>query len=445
MKDINLDILENAEDEIINELEPFSSDSDSTRKRVLSMSEKKYNDMKRNAENNKSIEVSGVEKYRRPAWYKPLCAAAAVMLLIGGTSTALLLNKNANPGESDSSSDISDVQEETTTPTEAVTEAESDGLPTEEEMKAVFEEYMNVYMETKQFRYAEDEEPDTDSIDFWFFTDMYRADDDEYINSDPDLKKENGKLYERKTLYKLSNTRFRTINELKEYYGQYFLDVNNRLYLDDHSSEYQPGDTITDENVHFGVAEYNGALYGIINTRSFENYDFFNNILCDKAYNVTEKSFTWVRTVKMDQGTNLDSENGDIAYSAFMDVEKDADGRWKINNTILGYNTYDENTDYYTSEDEYMQMQPFIPLNSGIRSHDAQIAAYNYVNDNYAEDNYFNYGWKLTDTLPDEYEHITDDFINDNNWFQYTTWNNNGDRLDVYVDCNNTVFALHKS
>lgn len=439
MKDINLDMLENAEDEIIDELEHFSSDSDSTRKRVFSMSEKKYNDMKRKAEITTPVEVSGVETYRRPVWYKPLCAAAALVLLIGGTGTVALINRNSHTVPSDQSSDPQSETAAVTDTTEPFIDAVSDGIPTEEEMKALFEEYIPVYMETKTIRYSESENPDTDSIDFWFYDDSYPADT---INDDPDLKSENGSVYRHQTFYKLNDSRFSSIDELKEYYGQYLLDPDKLLWISDRSSEYQPGDTITDENIHFGIAEYNGALYGITSTRSYENYDFFSNILSDKSYNVTDKSFTWVRTVKMDQGTNLDSGSCDIAFSVQMNMEKDTDGRWKINNAILGSVPYDEATDYDSLYDQDNQLHPFIPINSGISEYDAHIAAYNYVLDNYP-DMYTGWEcWELTDTLPEEYEHITDNYANDNNWFKYRSCNSDGTQIEVYVDRNNTVFAV---
>ena len=53
MKDIDLRILENAEDDIVEELVPFSPDEDQVMKRVLAMSEKKYKDLIRHQDKEK--------------------------------------------------------------------------------------------------------------------------------------------------------------------------------------------------------------------------------------------------------------------------------------------------------------------------------------------------------------------------------------------------------
>ncbi|MBR4627848.1 MAG: hypothetical protein IKO47_09145 [Ruminococcus sp.] len=104
MKKIDLGILDNADDDIIEKLPPFSSDEE-TRKRVLSMSEKKFDELM-NEKNKGNVSeyaesVSGVEKYRRPVWHKALGVAAAVALIAGGIGTAAVI-KNKSPKSSDS-------------------------------------------------------------------------------------------------------------------------------------------------------------------------------------------------------------------------------------------------------------------------------------------------------------------------------------------------------
>ena len=107
MKDIDLRILENAEDDIVEELVPFSPDEDQVMKRVLAMSEKKYKDLIRHQDKEKEQDnrkgtikssetvVEGVEVYHRPAWYKPLCAAAAFILIAGGLGTGFAFSRKA--------------------------------------------------------------------------------------------------------------------------------------------------------------------------------------------------------------------------------------------------------------------------------------------------------------------------------------------------------------
>ena len=104
MKKIDLGILDNADDDIIEKLPPFSSDEE-TRKRVLSMSEKKFDELMKEKNNGTETEyaesVSGVEKYRRPVWHKALGVAAAIALIAGGVGTAAALKHNS-PKSSDS-------------------------------------------------------------------------------------------------------------------------------------------------------------------------------------------------------------------------------------------------------------------------------------------------------------------------------------------------------
>ncbi|NLG04129.1 MAG: hypothetical protein GX567_09925, partial [Clostridia bacterium] len=81
MKKFDLGILDNADDDVIEKLPPYSSDEE-TRKSVLAMSEKKFDELmneKKDEKNNKySVSVSGVEKYRKPVWHRVLSTAAAV-------------------------------------------------------------------------------------------------------------------------------------------------------------------------------------------------------------------------------------------------------------------------------------------------------------------------------------------------------------------------------
>ena len=76
-------------DDVFNDIDSKTADRlskeypvlrDEQKERLYAMSKRKF-DIKN--ENN-SIDVSGVEKYRRPAWYKGVSIAAAAVLLIGG-------------------------------------------------------------------------------------------------------------------------------------------------------------------------------------------------------------------------------------------------------------------------------------------------------------------------------------------------------------------------
>ena len=75
MKDLKLDILNRADDDIIDSLVPFSSDDKKTKKRILAMSEKKLAELQRGSESETNeISVRGVEQYRRPVCLHPPAA-----------------------------------------------------------------------------------------------------------------------------------------------------------------------------------------------------------------------------------------------------------------------------------------------------------------------------------------------------------------------------------
>ena len=117
MKKFDLGILDNADDDVIEKLPHYSSDEE-TRKRVLAMSEKKFDELmneKKDEKNNKySVSVSGVEKYRKPVWHRVLSTAAAVAVIAGGLGTAALLNnKNKKPPEDITASE-SEIENTTT-------------------------------------------------------------------------------------------------------------------------------------------------------------------------------------------------------------------------------------------------------------------------------------------------------------------------------------------
>ena len=446
MKDLKLDVLENAEDEIINDMETFSSDSESVRKRVFSMSEKKYNDMVNNKNNtNNNIEVSGVEKYRRPVWYKPLCAAAAVAVILGGGGTAFMMNRSGNSIPDDSSSDSSNVQQVTEEVTaeavtaEPVTDAVSENVPTEDEMRALFEEYAPVYFDAYTFGFAESTDRESEPITYWGCLgagDIFDVPDEDA----EDYMSEDGKVYFREKFYKMNDPRFSTINDMKEYYGRYFLFPDREIYFNDKASDYQPGDKLP-EDVSFGIVEYNGALYTSRKARPEYSVDISKNILCDKPYNVTDKSFTWVRTVKVDQGTNVNADFGDLAYNLELRMEKDADGQWKLNNLYQNYDIYDETVDYTTAYDEECMKFPFIPLNSGIDFVKAHDAALCFLEDYYPENIYGDSCWQLVSELPDDSKIIVDNFENDNNWLEFSYMDDEVGSIALYVDKDNRVIA----
>ncbi|MBP5378163.1 MAG: hypothetical protein J6Y64_01315, partial [Ruminococcus sp.] len=88
MKEINeFDILENTEQSVIDRLsEEFPPDDAEEKEKVFRMSEEKFNKANSTYTETDEQVVSGVEVYRKPVWKKCLSAAAAAVILIGGTA-----------------------------------------------------------------------------------------------------------------------------------------------------------------------------------------------------------------------------------------------------------------------------------------------------------------------------------------------------------------------
>lgn len=102
-------------DRITEKYPPLSSDD---KERLYAMSEKKYNRAKN--ENTKNyIEVSGVERYRKPVWQKVISAVAAAVVVLGGIGGGAALIRRNNDAdimknESSQLAEIEDVAQQLT-------------------------------------------------------------------------------------------------------------------------------------------------------------------------------------------------------------------------------------------------------------------------------------------------------------------------------------------
>jgi hypothetical protein len=375
MKKNDLDILKNADDDIIEELVPFTNDNEKTKKRVFEMSEKKYNSKMekagRSTGNSNDTMTFGVEKYSRPKWYKPLCTAAAIVVLLGGAGTVAFMNNNFSAGRGQSTQVEERVVSEE--PTEAVTEeateaaTEVSAVLSEEEMKALFEEYSAVYDGYIQVNFPENFAPDAETLSFWTYGETYADINSDYYSS-IGAKIEGENVYFPKKYTKLNKEHYGSISELKEYLGQYMTAGNEILsYVDkiEDYSNYNDGDTITaspDETAPV-VIEYNGALY----TEKFEtsHYDDSNNlpeVISNRSYEVSEDSFEWERIQKrtIDAHTYVDAEN----YT----FRKCDDGRWRISKVRFLSSEYDDNIDYINREKSLLDEKGKLPNYSTIEN-----------------------------------------------------------------------------
>lgn len=83
-------------DDVFNDIDSKTADrlskeypvlDDERKERLYAMSKRKF-DIK-NVNDNNGIDVSGVEKYRRPAWYKGVSIAAAAVLFVAGIGSSM--------------------------------------------------------------------------------------------------------------------------------------------------------------------------------------------------------------------------------------------------------------------------------------------------------------------------------------------------------------------
>ncbi|MCR5600865.1 MAG: hypothetical protein K6G33_09030 [Ruminococcus sp.] len=132
MKDmeLDLDILENADDSEIKRIAEFNSVPDSAKERMFDISRKIYNEKTNTNARSNGIEVSGVEQYRKTVWQKFVAAAAALVLTAGAVSGGAWLIRNRKNVHTISTENETTLPTEENTATEATTENVTT-LPTE--------------------------------------------------------------------------------------------------------------------------------------------------------------------------------------------------------------------------------------------------------------------------------------------------------------------------
>ena len=135
---------------------------DDRKERLYAMSKRKY-DMN-DVFGDKLNDVSGVEKYRRPKWYKSASIAAAAVLLVGGIGGSMaFISRNSNSP----SAEVEEIVPETTEAlteevTEAVTEEQTDAE--EIDADAIAKELIDDYRELMCDLHAGNLEVDKSSV-----------------------------------------------------------------------------------------------------------------------------------------------------------------------------------------------------------------------------------------------------------------------------------------
>lgn len=415
------------------------------------MNERKLSEMKNNDNNNEySVKVEGVEPYRRPIWQRFFSSAAAVAVMAGCVAAAAyMLPKMSSSNHL--AAQAEEQTEEANAVTEAATEAAAETADTavsaplsNEEMKKLFEDNVNVYFEAAALSSDTNTDNSAEPIQFWRYWGEY----DESLGDDFGMRREGDSLYYLATYYKVKEPRSNDINELKDYYSQYIYEPEREFGLGIDLSDCAVGSVIHQPTRYLDIIGYNGGIYSTqhIVTAMPVNEADRGEIICDKALYATDDSFTWERIYKV---YNADIGGQTIpvkAESIQLDFEKLSDGSWKVTNGEVAGDEYNSTLDYYALDTVFSNAGgAYISSNMCIDFAKASNAVSDYITDVINRERAFYTLWERTDKLPENYEHITEDYIKDNNWLKFTyreAFTHDGPDVDIFTDSNGTIFAV---
>lgn len=118
-------IFENADDKFIERLKDSPKFTDDEKERMFKMSKKIFEDKKNMVNGNITMteneEVNGVERYSRPAWYKPLISTAACLVVLAGVAGSFMVMKNLGKTGTTDTSKVTATQASTETTEEVLT------------------------------------------------------------------------------------------------------------------------------------------------------------------------------------------------------------------------------------------------------------------------------------------------------------------------------------
>ena len=92
---IDLKILENANDDMLSAMSSkYSPLDDEAANRIFAISKRKYKMRKYGRDFSTADEVTGVDVYMKPKWYKPVKAAVICLITLGGIGIGAAFIKN---------------------------------------------------------------------------------------------------------------------------------------------------------------------------------------------------------------------------------------------------------------------------------------------------------------------------------------------------------------
>lgn len=375
-----MDLLDNADDEMLEKLESLQNVDEDMKRRVFSMSEKKYEKLKDERYFTENAPVEGVETYRRPHWLSRAMAAAAALVLVGGgLGVYKLLDRNGRP---DMQSEVSEerppvtVQVSTQTTTETTTEAAemtttetaSEGVQsatevttqapedhtaekdeneqknentdqaspdqlTEDERHQIYNDLFGQYMTLDQKKHTalrSGEEMIT-----IYMLDSEQSSAGIYPEYADKAVEHDGKVYMPINYYKVDNPEFTTLAEMRQVYSafadQHYIDkimgadvtgCGNNGFLD-----------VVEANYPDQFVEYEGQVYSLDNEISALRLEDIPE-LDGKSFPVSSNYFFWESNY---DGKFFEDWQGGYGFTTVdMVLRRQDDGSWKIYDLLMG-------------------------------------------------------------------------------------------------------------
>lgn len=292
------DMLNNADDKAVDLLSEVPVLTKKEKERMLAMSKKKLDTMNRESNINTSIgevEVSGVERYKRPKW-QIFTTAAACLLLVGGIAgTAFAFRgRGGSPSQQFAEVDV--------TTTEPVTE--HDILPTnnfgmtDEELSAVTEQTYTALNEAIMAAGGYNVEIDTnDCMTDESVENIFGSDSDEAQKYFDEWKTRYNDFY------KVTDSRFSSLDDVADY-------ISDRV-----CGEFK------DKLINTLKENYQAKVDGIYCRQQTESYsDFFcDDLAKTEILEKTDSSLTLQSTAVLD--------GNKLPMKINLELE---DGKWKI-------------------------------------------------------------------------------------------------------------------
>ncbi|MBR6922957.1 MAG: hypothetical protein IKH50_00255, partial [Oscillospiraceae bacterium] len=225
-------VLDNAEDEIIEKLSSFTDDDDEVKKRILDMSERKFKEMtsaeqteKLNRNNEKEIQVKINSRHHLTR----ILSAAAVIAIIAGVGTSVHRHiENLKYPESPAA--VSPETTELPAVTEAAENTEQSDVSSVTGLNTFFHPYFDIYYLMAYIGSDDAVEimPETEKVSILQYVkdkdDSDQNNENEYIDLD-------GKLYEYKDYYLIGDPELQDYEKFIDYMAKFFTDPFH-VYLD---------------------------------------------------------------------------------------------------------------------------------------------------------------------------------------------------------------------